>query len=72
MVQAAVPPRAFLLIFFTGLIGAGTVLLLLPGAWIGPGRLKVIDALFISTSAVCVTGLATVDIADFSRFGQIG
>lgn len=31
-----------------------------------------IDALFTSTSAVCVTGLTVLDIAnDFSRFGQV-
>ncbi len=70
MTQAGVPPRAFLLIFFTGVILAGTVLLLLPVSWAGADRLAPIDALFIATSAVCVTGLVTVDVADFTRFGQ--
>jgi trk system potassium uptake protein TrkH len=71
VIQAAVPPRALLLIFFTGLIALGTLLLLLPGAWGGAEPLGVINALFISTSAVCVTGLTTVDIADFTFFGQM-
>ncbi len=35
------------------------------------GSLPFIDALFTATSAVCVTGLTTVDTASFSRFGQI-
>ncbi len=65
---------AFLLIFFVSVIAAGTLLLLLPAAWSGipsqPKRLSPIDALFTATSAVCVTGLSTVDTAGFTRFGQ--
>ncbi len=62
---------AYLLSFFLIVIGIGTFLLLLPASWTGrPGRLSPIDALFTSTSAVCVTGLVTVDTADFTRFGQ--
>lgn len=65
----------FLLSFFLIVIGIGTFLLLLPAAWAGnpgrPFRLSPVDALFTSTSAVCVTGLTTVDTADFSRFGQL-
>jgi trk system potassium uptake protein len=68
--QAAVPPRAFLLLFFVGLIGVGSFLLLLPVSWQGRIPLRVIDAVFIATSAVCVTGLTSVDLADFTRFGQ--
>lgn len=30
-----------------------------------------IDALFISASAVCVTGLSTVDFSQFTQFGQV-
>ncbi|MFN7715476.1 MAG: TrkH family potassium uptake protein [Pseudanabaenaceae cyanobacterium] len=56
----------FLLVIF-----AGTLLLMLPtaltsGTWGNP-----ITALFISTSAVCVTGLAVVDVGTFyTMFGQ--
>ena len=35
------------------------------------GTVNFVDALFTSTSAVCVTGLITVDTQyDFTRFGQ--
>lgn len=51
------------------LIGAGLLLLpvsVKPGATVTP-----IDALFTSTSAVCVTGLIAIDTADhFTFFGQ--
>jgi trk system potassium uptake protein TrkH len=56
---------------FLLLIVFGTVLLLvLPGLYTGE-RLSFIDALFMATSAVCVTGLAVVDIATyFTPWGQ--
>lgn len=61
-----------LLSYFVALILAGTALLCLPGSLSGPGLgLGPIDALFTATSAVCVTGLVTVDTSLFSRFGQI-
>jgi trk system potassium uptake protein TrkH len=63
--------KAILFSYFTLLILAGSLLLWLPGAWAGPGRLFYLDALFTSTSAVCVTGLITVDTAQYSRYGQI-
>ena len=44
---------------------------MLPMSWNGEGALKTIDALFTSVSAVCVTGLITVDTAMYSKFGQI-
>lgn len=56
---------------FLAVIGVGTVLLLLPiattrGDWSDP-----VTALFMSTSAVCVTGLAVVDVGQYySFFGQ--
>lgn len=60
-----------LLAYFLSLIITGTILLLLPYSWNGPGTLSFIDALFTATSAVCVTGLITVDTALYSRIGQI-
>ncbi|QYM78379.1 hypothetical protein K0B96_13890 [Horticoccus luteus] len=51
------------------LVGAGA--LLLPAAHAAGHRLTVIDALFVSTSAVCVTGLTPINIAEtLSGFGQ--
>ncbi len=65
---------SYLLGFFAVVIAIGSVLLSLPLSWEGrtasPGPLRYIDALFTSTSAVCVTGLAVVDTAAYSRFGQ--
>jgi trk system potassium uptake protein len=49
---------------------SGALLLLLPGATHEP--ISPVDALFTSTSAVCVTGLITLDTATaFTRFGQL-
>ena len=49
----------------------GTVLLMLPVSSTGP-PISFIDALFTATSAVCVTGLSTLDTAGaFTRFGQL-
>ncbi len=52
-----------------GLIGVGTILLLLPFSHYG--TLSWINALFTSTSAVCVTGLIVKDTAaNFTHIGQ--
>ena len=56
--------------YFTGLIFLGSLLLSFPVAWAGDGRLSYLDALFTATSAVCVTGLITVDTAAYGIFGQ--
>jgi potassium uptake TrkH family protein len=49
----------------------GTLLLMLPVARTGPGGASLLEALFTSTSAVCVTGLVVVDTPVFwSGFGQ--
>lgn len=64
------PSRLFILSFFFTIM-AGTFLLMLPASTVN-GSISFIDALFTSTSAVCVTGLITVDTATyFTRFGQI-
>lgn len=47
----------------------GTFLLKLPISHVG--KLSTFDALFVATSATCVTGLSTVVVADtFTIFGQ--
>jgi trk system potassium uptake protein len=49
----------------------GTLLLLLPVSRSGEGGAPVVTALFTATSAVCVTGLTTVDTATYwSHTGQ--
>jgi len=62
--------RLFLFTYFVIVILAGSFLLWLPSAWHGPQRLAYIDALFTSTSAVCVTGLTAVDTSLYSPFGK--
>lgn len=57
---------------FLSLIAGGTFLLMLPGATQDSQGLAFIDALFTSTSAVCVTGLIVVDTAThFTLFGEL-
>jgi trk system potassium uptake protein TrkH len=64
------PERIFIL-SFAGLIIIGALLLWSPFS-AAKGHLSVIDALFSSASAVCVTGLAVIDIGkDLSFAGQI-
>ena len=63
---ARLVPLAFLIA-----IGVGTLLLLLPIARAGPGGASLLIALFTATSAICVTGLAVVDVPTYwSGFGQ--
>lgn len=62
----------FLVYSFLSLIAVGTFLLMLPGATQDGLGLTFIDALFTSTSAVCVTGLIVVDTAThFTLFGEL-
>ncbi len=69
--RRSLPATQLFLLSFAGLILFGTLgLLVLPGLYTGP-RLGVVDALFTSTSAVCVTGLIVVDTAKyFTPLGQ--
>jgi trk system potassium uptake protein TrkH len=57
---------------FAGLIAVGTAgFLVLPGLWVGP-RVGFVDALFMATSAVCVTGLSVLDVSSRMTFwGQL-
>src|SRR5512143_3037856 len=64
------PTRVFLLRFI-GVILIGGVLLQFPFS-ATKGNLRFVDALFTSTSAVCVTGLVVVDMGkDLSTWGQV-
>lgn len=71
LVGRGVSPSVLFLMSFVLLIGSGTGLLMLPAATPPEKRIGVIDALFTSTSAVCVTGLSVRDTGtEFTRFGQ--
>ena len=64
------PTRIFVF-SFAALIMLGTLSLWLPSS-ASHGGLRFVDALFTSASAVCVTGLASVDIGkDLSVIGQL-
>lgn len=65
------PARLLLMSFLSGIV-VGALLLMLPAATTDPRGADFFDALFTSTSAVCVTGLAVKDTASFfSGFGQV-
>jgi trk system potassium uptake protein TrkH len=63
--------KLFLFSYFLACIVLGTIVLYLPISWAGEQRLHLIDALFTATSAVCVTGLVTVDTPAFGTLGRI-
>ena len=64
------PARIVPLAFLAAIV-VGTVLLSLPYSTPGPTRPPVLTAAFTTVSAVCVTGLTTVDTATYwSPFGQ--
>ncbi|MBR4079629.1 MAG: alanine:cation symporter family protein, partial [Christensenellaceae bacterium] len=65
-------PVRIIALGFALVILLGSLLLMLPCSRKEDVSLKYIDSLYVSTSAVCVTGLITVDPGDtFSVFGQI-
>lgn len=66
------PPGRLIALGFALVILLGTLLLLCPLSVREGVHVSVIDALFTSTSAVCVTGLIAIDVADhFTFFGQV-
>lgn len=66
------PPGRLIVVGFALVILLGTGLLLLPISVRDDATVSFIDALFTSTSAVCVTGLIAIDVADhFTVFGQV-
>ncbi len=68
----ALSPAQVLVAGFAALILAGSVILSLPIASRGGAAPSFLDALFTSTSAVCVTGLVVVDTHDqYSLLGQL-
>ncbi len=64
-------PARFLVVLFALMIITGSLLLSLPFATV-TGKISFVDALFTSTSAVCVTGLTVKDTGTFyTVFGQL-
>ena len=72
MNRKRISPGRIIAVGFLSVILAGTLLLMLPVSHSGNTEVTPLDALFSATSAVCVTGLITVDTgAAYSLFGQI-
>lgn len=67
--RTVVNPAQLFILSFLGIIGLGVLLLMLPNAT--HNGISFLNALFTSTSAVCVTGLIVVDTGSyFTIFGQ--
>ncbi len=65
-------PYQILLLSYGTIILTGTILLMLPISVTGMQPLNFVDALFMSASAVCVSGVSIFDLGvNFSIFGQI-
>lgn len=65
-------PSQVVALGFVAAIGVGTFLLTLPIATQAPGRAPFLASAFTATSAVCVTGLTTVDTPHYwTPFGQV-
>lgn len=65
-------PAQVISVGFGTAVAVGTGLLSLPVATQSGQRAPLVDALFTATSAVCVTGLVTVDTGSYwSSFGQV-
>lgn len=62
--------KLYLYGYFALLMLAGGLLLWILPAWAGEGELGLLDALFTSVSAVAVTGLITVNTAEYTLTGQ--
>ncbi len=65
-------PHKLLVLGFAGAVILGTILLSLPIASASGDRVSLVDAFFTATSAICVTGLTTVDTpSTWSLFGEL-
>lgn len=72
MLRGLLAPSRVVALGFAAAIAVGTVLLAVPWASADGESLGLLTALFYSTSAVCVTGLGTVDLsAAFSTYGEV-
>jgi len=68
----AVYPARMLFGWYAGLVGIGTVVLMLPATRAaGAGAPGLVDSLFTAASAACVTGLMVTPTTGFSFSGQV-
>ena len=67
-----ISPYLVILIAFLSVILIGSVLLVLPISSKPGVHLSYVDAFFTATSAICVTGLSTINVqSTLSAFGKI-
>ena len=72
LLKKKLTPGRLIALGFAGVILLGAGLLMLPISINEGQTVTFLDALFTSTSAVCVTGLLTVDLGDtFTIFGRV-
>jgi trk system potassium uptake protein len=72
MNRLKIKPATTFIFSFLILITVGVGILMLPAITVAPGGLSFTDALFMSVSACCVTGLSVLDVAkDFSFKGHL-
>ena len=70
--QLKLAPAQVVLLSFGGWIIRGALILIRPVSAVPGSSISFIDALFMATSATCVTGLSTISLPDeFSVFGQM-
>lgn len=71
--KAKKTPYLYIILSFLGVILIGTFIFMLPISTVTPDGLSLVDALFMSTSSVCVTGLSVIPNVGttFSTFGKI-
>lgn len=63
--------QLYFIFSFIALILLGTLLLKMPVCYRGDGALAWSDAAFMATSSVCITGLTSVPISEFTLAGQL-
>ena len=63
--------QLYFIFSFVALMGLGTLLLKIPYCYRGENVLSWGDAVFMATSSVCITGLTSVPISDFTLLGQV-
>ena len=65
-------PAQVVLLSFSGWILLGSLILILPISAVQGKSISYVDALFMATSATCVTGLSSISLPDqFTIFGQM-
>ena len=63
--------NTLLFLYFTLLVLAGSLLFCIPQMYVSGNPVPYIDCLFTTTSAICVTGLSTVDMSIYSSAGLV-